>query len=483
MRTLRRRLTTRCVHMVLYQSTFTAKRTMKQRSYRFLLFLTLAVFTLQACAEGTIGTGVILWSTDELRMQPGELVDILEENTNTETYLIRTPDDDEPQTVPTYRIASFETEEEARAFAEEFEDMAHLYARSRRRALPVRNRPDTDSRTVYRLQEDEVMKVLEIEEEEVTVSGLTGQWHRVLTTGGTEGWAFGYSLRVYDLREGEIIGEEDEELPRLGREIVENTWHPHDYHELVTDGTPVLEELNPEYGLFPDHEERLVRVSKDSVEEEWSYTGITASGSDHVRFQGTPLEIRRDGTNRMTAFFEVDGEEYTMRLRSLPEDIEDIIEAEEERREQALEEFHRESTLMASAVYGVLQVDESGSFIWEDTDELRGRAIPIHYGNSGELLFKYFPSGDLSARYDGVVSFSFENTPDDEHVSFLYELEPSGVRMTYVPRSQIRDFKVQSDTASSLVMFMTYQQLEDENVEADDLDDEVRDEFEFEEDE
>ena len=456
---------------------------MKQRSYQFLLFLAVTAFTIQACSNDTMGTGVILWSTDDLQLQPGELVDIIEENTTTDTYLIRVPEEDDPLTVPTYRIEFFETEAEAQAFADTYEAVAHIYARSRRRALPVRNRPDTDSRTLYRLQEDEVVKVLEIDEEETTISGLTGQWHRVLTTGGTEGWAFGYSLRVYDLREGEIIGEDEEEIPSLGREIIQHTWHPHDFYELIDDGTPVLEELNPEYGLFPDHDEKTVRVANEDVDEEWSYTGILASGANHVRFQGTPLEVRRDGTNRMTAFFEVDGEEYTIRLRSLPDDLEDIIEAEEERREKALESFHRESTLMASAVYGVLQVDESGAFIWEDTDELRGRAIPLHYGNRGELLFKYFPANDLGDRYDGVVSFSFEDTPDDEHVSFLYQRETSGIRMTYVPRSQIRDYKVQSDTASSLVMFMTYQQLEDEDVEADDLDDEVRDEFEFEEDE
>lgn len=425
----------------------------------------------------------MLWSTDDLNVSPGELVDVIEENSSNGTYLIRAPEHEDAQLVPAYRIELFETEDEAEAFAEEYSETADIYARSRRRALPVRNRPDTDSRVVYRLQEDEVMKVMEIDAEETTVSGLTGRWHKVLTSGGAEGWAFGHSLRVYDIREGEVLAEEEEELPSLGREVIENTWHPHEYYELVADGTPALEELNPEYGLFADDEDRVVRVANEDVEQEWNYSGVRSSGSNHIQFEGTPLQVRRDGNNRMTAFFEVDGEEYTMRLRSLPDDIENIIEAEEERRERALESFHQDNTLMASSAYGVLQVDESGEFIWEDIEELRGRAIPAHYGNRGELVFKYFPGSDLDDTYDGVASFSFEDTPEDEYESFLYEVESSGVRLTYVPRSQIQDYEVQSDTGSSLVVFMTYQELEDDDVRADDLDEDVRDEFEFEEEE
>lgn len=427
-----------------------------------LLYLLLAFLLFQACSTDELGTGVVLWSTDELNAAPGDIVSVIEENDSTDMYLVDVGEED-PITVDRYRIELFESREEAEAFAEEYDENAPLYARSRLRALPVRNRPDTDSRAVYRLQEDEIMKVLEVAEEQETISGMQGQWHRVLTEGGADGWAFGHSLEVYDVREGVALGDSDSEIPAVGQEVIDNVWRPNEYYELVDDGTPALEVLSDDYGLFPDPENNTVHVRYEDVDEEFSYTEITASGRNNIRFQATPLEIRRDGSNRITAFLTVNDEEYTLRLRSLPRELEDIIEAEEERRDQALETFITDEQRLGSSAYGSIEVDEDGRFTWENSSELRPRAIPEHYGDSGELEFVYFPASDLRSKYDGVVSFSFDDTPDDERVNFLYETESAGIRLTYVPISRIDDYEVQSDTGSSLVIFMSYQEEDEES--------------------
>ncbi|MFW6368567.1 MAG: SH3 domain-containing protein [Spirochaetota bacterium] len=434
---------------------------MKQSFFAPLLYLVIVSFLLQACSSDNLGTGVVLWSTDELNASPGEIVSVIEENDSTETYLIDR-DEQEPVTIEKFRVELFDSREEAESFADEYDEVAPLYAKSRLRALPVRNRRDTDSRAVYRLQEDEIMKVLEVDPEQETITGMQGQWHRVLTAGGVEGWAFGHSLDVYDVREGVAVGDTDSEIPALGREVIERTWRPNEYYELVGEGTPALEVLSDEYGLFPDPDNNTVHIRYEDVDEEFTYTTITGSGRNNIRFQGTPLQIRRDGTNRITAFFSANDEEYTLRLRSLPRDLDEVIETEEERREQALETFLADGRRLESSEYGTIAVDEDGSFTWENSDELRPRVIPGHYGNSGELEFVYFPASSLRSDYDGVVSFSFDDTPDDERISFLYETDGSGIRLTYVPISSIDDYEVRNDTGSSLVIFMSYQEDEDE---------------------
>lgn len=433
---------------------------MNKFAFASSLFLAIGLLFLQACADSTLGTGVLLWSTEEINASPGELVTVIEENNQTNSYLIRLPGED-PFTVARYRIELFASEEEAKQFAEQYDEMAHIYARSRQRALPVRNRPDTDSRAVYRLQEDEVMKVLEIAEQEVSISGLRGHWHRVLTEGGVEGWAFGYSLSVYDIREGELLAAADSDIPSFGREVIETVWRPNDYYELVSSRTPVLEAINANHGLFPEPSESMVHIRTEEVDREFRYTGITSSGSNNIRFQGTDLEIRRDGSNRITVFLTDDGEEYTLRMRSISGSLEEILQDERERRETAIEVFHGEGRLLGSSAYGTIVVDEDGRFTWEDSEELRGSVVPPHYAETGRLEFRYFPASSLRSRYDGVVSFSFDNAPSDERVSFLYEIEPSGIRLTHVPLSQIRDFQVRSDSASSLVIFMNFQETDD----------------------
>ncbi len=428
---------------------------MKTHHLAPVLTLVLSAILLGACSGGDLGTGVVLWSTEELNASPGELIRVLEENRSTDSYLVQI-DDQRPQSISRFRIQLFDTQEQAEQFAEEFSDVAPLYARSRQRALPVRNRPDTDSRAVYRLQEDELVKVLEVAEEEVTISGLTGRWHRVLTETGSEGWSFGYSLNVYDVHEGLAANDRDSDIPSLGQEVLDNVWRPSDYYDLVNDNTPVIEELDPEYGLFPDEDTNTIHFKTPDFDEELSYAAITASGANHIRFQGTRLEIRRDGRNRLTAFLTTDDGEFTVRLRSLSRDLEDILEREKERREEAIETFHAEGRRLGSSVYGEVRVDEDGRFTWDDLDELRPDVVPPHYGRSGTMAFRYFPSRNLRAQYDGVVSFQFDEAPEDERISFLYELEGNGIRLTYVPLSQIRDFQVLSDSASSLVMFMNY---------------------------
>lgn len=433
---------------------------MKLRHIAPALTLALSGILIGACSGGDLGTGVVLWSTDDLNASPGELIRVLEENRSTDSYLVQI-DDEQPQSVSRFRIALFESHEEAERFAEEFSDVASLYARSRQRALPVRNRPDTDSRAVYRLQEDELVKVLEVAEEAVTVSGLTGRWHRVLTETGSEGWSFGYSLNVYDIHDGVAANDRDADIPSLGREVLDEIWRPHDYYDLVDNNTPVIEKLDPRYGLFPDEEQNTLHFRTPDFDEELRYTAITASGANHIRFQGTGLEIRRDGRNRLTAFLTTDAGEFTVRLRTLPGELEEIIEREEERREQALETFRADGRSLGSRVYGEIAVDEDGRFTWDDFHELVPDVVPAHYGRNGTLEFRYFPSRNLRAQYDGVVSFQFDEAPEDERVSFLYEIEGRGIRLRYVPLSQIRDSQVQSDTASSLVMFMNYSEESD----------------------
>ncbi len=414
------------------------------------------VFFVGACGDSRIATGVLLWPPENQPEAHGAVVPILEMNRNTDSFLITINEDEDPVIIEQARVERFETIEEAEAFAEAYQPFAYLYAESQQRALPVRRTQSSESQAVYRLREGEVLKIIGEASEEVSVSGLVGRWHPVLTEAGVRGYAFDFALIPFDQREGISEQARERELPVQARTIIENVWRPHTFADLIEDGTPSLEELNPDYGLFPDPSSNTIRIVSDEVSTEFSYENIVASGSRHIRFEGSDLEIRIDGTTRITVFFSVDGSDYTQRYRLLSTDLETVMEREEERRDQALSTVHADGRTLQSSSYGAITVAENGRFSWSDNDLLVPSVISPSFGSTGTVHFRHYLGSAIRDRYDGVISFRFDGAPADDYVSFLYEREPDGIRMTHAPRSSFDDLQVVRSEGSAVVIFFSY---------------------------
>lgn len=414
------------------------------------------VFFVIACGDSRIATGVVLWPPEDQPEAHGSVVPILEANRNTGTFLITIDEDEDPVIIEQARVESFETIDEAETFAQEYEPYAFLYAESQQRALPVRRTQSVESQAVYRLREGEVLKITGEPSEEVSISGLVGRWHPVLTEAGVRGYAFDFALIPFDQREGISEQARERELPAQARTIIENVWRPHAFAERIEDGTPSLEELDPEYGMFPDPSSNTVRLVSDEVTAEFTYENIVTSGSSHIRFEGSSLEIRIDGNTRITVFFSVNGIDYTQRYRLLSTDLQTVIEREEERRDQALSTVHADGQALRSSAYGTISVTETGRFSWTDNDLLVPSVISPSFGSTGTVHFRHYLGSSIRNRYDGVISFRFDGAPAGDYVSFLYELEPDGIRMTHAPRASFDDLQVIRSDGSAVVIFFSY---------------------------
>ncbi len=421
------------------------------------------------CVPQARGYALLLWPEDGKPFTPGDIVPIYNEPRRGSAAITRLNDDE--YMLDTARLELFASKEAAQdRLSELSQEHMRLTAISRQRALPVRNRPDPESRVVYRLEQEEVVRVLDREEEEQRIADNVGRWYHVITEDGTMGHVFSARLSVVD-SEGTIVdGAMPQDIPSEAMVILEHTWRPEDYADLVADETPVLEELNPEYGMFTDTDAgEISLVFPEGIEKTIAFHRIDQLASDHFRVTGSSLEIRRESARRLTLFFEHEEQEYTVPVARLRRSLESVISEEEQRRERAREQFVEEDHALVSRAYGTITFDDD-RFTWEGMDRLRPNVVPEAYADYGEMVFRYFLHSDLRRQYDGAVSFRFEGAPDDKLVTFLYELEPRGVRLTHVPQASIRDYVVRDDAGAATVLFFQAVE-EDEDEETSDISD------------
>ncbi|WP_319415028.1 hypothetical protein [Marispirochaeta aestuarii] len=59
--------------------------------------------------------------------------------------------------------------------------------------------------------------------------------------------------------------------------------------------------------------------------------------------------------------------------------------------------------------------------------------------------------------YTGAATFRFQGAGPEQGISFLYSLEPQGIRFTMIPEDNVKDFMVDEIGYNSLVLFMNLQ--------------------------
>ena len=96
---------------------------------------------LVSCGERPLGTGVVLWS-DGGPVATGAMVDVVEESTIEDRYLVRAASADRREAplpvAPRWRVRVFAEPEQAAEFAARFAEFVDVYAYAVRRGLPVR---------------------------------------------------------------------------------------------------------------------------------------------------------------------------------------------------------------------------------------------------------------------------------------------------------------------------------------------------------
>lgn len=400
----------------------------------------------------------MLWSADEDAVPTGSLVDVYQESRINDTYEIAVEGSSETMEMAQWRIAFSRDQAAVASLVAANEPVDQLFARSQRTPLPVRaeksNHPSV--RIVYRLQEGEVMKVLERDAEPTNLSGLEARWYRVLTEGGIEGWVFGYYLDVFDLVDGpqesqRVAGAADPLLEAL----TSGVWRPVHFRDMMRSGAIDLSVFGPAFGLFPNPEEKRFDLVLPTLTRSFVYDRIISGGFRRYEAEGTSLVFEIPNPEQMSIQFTHEGRQRSVFLERMDEDIEAIAQAERERRRERYLALRGEDESLTSSAYGTIRLGEDQTFRWTDYDRLVPRFVPAEAGSGGTVELSLHLAPELREAYDGVVSFRFDGTTRDQMVSFLYDLAGDGVRLVFVPPELVEEQIVTGEPRSPLVIFFS----------------------------
>ena len=372
---------------------------------------------LVSCGERPIGTGVVLWS-DGGPVANGATVDVVAESTIEDRYLVRAAGADrreEPLPVsPRWRLRVFSEPEPAAEFAARYAEFVDLFAYAVRRGLPVRAEASATAGIVYKLREQEVIKVIGRGAEPEQVGSFENYWYRVLTEDGTEGYTFGEFLPVF-----ESFGDPHAEAARLhaddpGLERVLGTaWRPEEFLSMVLRRRFDLLRLRPEYGLFPDPEARVFRLVTAQRKREFRYREVERVGAGRYVLATAGGDA---GSARFTlrgsgalAFSYVDqGRQITEVFVDLQEEVEELIAAERARRERLFAALLERGPRLRSGGYGTIELTGDGRFRWQRYDALVPRWLPDGLPGTGVVDFRFALGAPLRGSYDMAVTLLFD---------------------------------------------------------------------------
>ena len=372
---------------------------------------------LVSCGERSLGTGVVLWS-DGGPMATGAIVDVVEESTIEDRYLVRAASADrreEPLPVaPRWRVRLFAEPEQAAEFAARFAEFVDVYAYAARRGLPVRAEASATAGIVYKLREQEVTKVIERGAEPKQVGSFENYWYRVLTEDGTEGYTFGEFLPVF-----ESSGDPRAEAARMqaddpGLERALGTaWRPEEFLSMVNRRRIDLLRMRPEYGLFPDPEAGLFRLVTAQREREFPYRAVERVGDGRYVLaagggDGSPARFTLRGNGALAFSYVDEGRLVTEVFVDLQQEVEELIAGERRRREGLFAALLERGPLLRSGGYGTIELTAEGRFRWQGYQELVPRWVPDGLPGTGVVDFRYALGAPLRGGYDTVVTLLFD---------------------------------------------------------------------------
>jgi len=423
-----------------------------------MLAVTALTIVFAGCGQRELGSGVVLWSPDETTIASGSVVTVLSESDISDTYTVTADQASEPLEIVRWRVALFEDAETAAARAREYaaslDGNALLRARARRNALPMRSQPVArGDNTVYRLRTNEEIKLIGRESEQTNLEGLVSYWYEALTDTGVRGWVFGYTLEVFDPTNPDVVVDTGANSDPLVDLLLQNVWRPVSYVDMISAAAIDLERFRPEYGLFPDPENRQLELVLADHATIFEYEQIARVGNRRYIARGTSLQLTFQPNDTLSIQYELNGQQHLRAMARVDGEIEEYRERELERRASVYEDLLERGPEFASNAYGTILFSEGEQFLWTGYERLVPAAIPEGAGNSGRLDLGLFLSRSLMQQFDGAVSFRFDGA--DAPVSFAYAFRDGGIRLVWIPAENIADRIVRSTTASPLTIFMS----------------------------
>jgi len=428
-----------------------------RRTYSLFYLIPVLSLLVLSCAADVAGYGVLLASPEEDQIESGSVVTIIAESEVTRSYVITADELEENLQLPQWRVAAFDTRDDAERYRDEYQAMfdgnTTLYARAGRNALPIRSMPTTaGTNTVYRLRDGEVVKLISREDEKTDLSGLVSYWYEALTQTGERGWVFGYTLEVFDPTDESIVMSAPSGQDPLRELLLQNIWRPIWYTDMIANSTIDLAVFTPQYGLFPDPERNQIELVLPWHTTLFEYEQILSVGPRRYFAEGTTLQMSFQRNDELSVQYSLDGQEYIQSFQRIDGEVSDYVEQERTRRAEIYENLLAAGPVFLSDNYGTLELLPGQRFRWTDYNRLVPSVVPSAAGSTGSINLGLFLASDLLQRYDGALSFRFDGVSPAVH--FVYSIRDNGVRLVYVPPQAVDD-RLVSEPGSTLTVFMS----------------------------
>ncbi len=434
----------------------------------YILSSFLFCILLSSCSR-RLGYSVVLWGIPESHISDCEIVPVYLKSNIRNLYVIGSSEGEKVE-VPLWQITEPSSKGKAKKYLKTIQDFKNKYAVSKLDGLPCRNSPDNIAKQVYRLRKGETLKILSTGEGQLVTNGketLEGQWFKVITKDGTQGWCFSYNLNVFEMdKDGQMNGGEVEQEivqeDEAWNNIYEKTWYPEHYRKMIESECIDLTIMKTDYMFKIDSEkERIVlsypankEFNTKAVRENWEYSGYEKSGRNQFELNDTSVIIYYQREDFIVVrYTDKSGKPQEYKFIALEDDIdvEEIIKEEKENRYNNYSKIVKKGPSYSSSSYGNLNFTSGYSFTWTGLELLVPQVLPNASSNNGTITVNYGVSKKLSSSYDGVLTFKFEGISDE--INFLYKIEEDGLRLEDATTAKFEEGLISDRGYSPLVLF------------------------------
>ena len=423
------------------------------------LFSCLGLFT--SCKDKIMGYSVVLWNAPEYNLCDGDIVPVYIRSNISQVYVIGAEDGTKLE-IPLWQLTDPVKKSKIGDVQKKYAAYAHNYASVKTDGLPARSDPVNTSKQVYRLRKNEVIKILYKGKGTAPMTGgvpLEGDWFRILTEDGTQGWCFSYNLVLFETDEkGQRIGndglQEEEEEDKYYDLIIDKVWYPDTFRTMIQTGNIDLTKLYPSYNFMIDTENNKVTLNLSTIHESWDYEGYKKTDDNQYTLTNIPVVViyKKSGFI-VVRYTGSNGKPQELNFVIIDADLNEIISEEKTRRAEAYGSLVEHGPKYVSSNYGTLNLNEDGSFSWTNNKLSALSLLSDNAKNVGTASVKYAVGKDLAASYDGVITFKFDNMTDE--VNFLYKMEAGRLRLEDASGANFNGNLVTAKGSSPIIISFT----------------------------
>ncbi|MBI9108126.1 MAG: SH3 domain-containing protein [Spirochaetales bacterium] len=414
--------------------------------------LILSLLTLISCGGRPTGWGVLYINDPDNNLTAGTVLPIYQESEIRNVFTAGIDGSDSLIEIDRWKLSYHEKEADAQAFSAGYMEYADIYAVTKKNGLSIREEADINSERIYKLRQDQTVKIIGRSNTSESIAGHEGYWYIVLTEDGSSGYCFDMNLNIYDRKAVDTAGGNVLDNPLLN-EFLSKPFRPEYFREMIRENMIDLARFRSNYGIFVYPEENKVILLTAERNLVFDYKEIIQNNSGRFIFEGTSLQVEVRNENRIAVYYSINKQEHADMMVYI-DNMDELIESEIERRDLLFKQLTELGTVSSSA-YGRISFGENASFSWSNNKRLIPNVIPESAREGGRILLDYLPGVLLRENYDGVLSFIFDGVPGNGRVNFLFKLSDLGIKLVHAPAGDIEKNIIKRESPSPLIIFMS----------------------------